>query len=74
MTDEIIEEVSRVAASIRPILADREVMVQAAILADLLALYLAGWPREAREEQLEKVAVLARFLTRAKENSKRQEA
>lgn len=56
-------EIHSLTAAIEPILQGRDPIVQSAVLADLLSLWLAGWPRQYREQFLAGHIELVRDLT-----------
>ncbi|MDW9825238.1 hypothetical protein GOC19_32155 [Sinorhizobium meliloti] len=50
--DKAVDEVTRVTAAIKPLLAGHSPEVQAMVLSDLVAIFLAGWSPKMRKEML----------------------
>lgn len=50
--EEKVAEVDAIVEEVRPFLAKRDPHVMSAVLADLLAMWLVGWPNFAREDVL----------------------
>lgn len=68
LSQEQTEEMMAACAEIYPILHGRDPAVQSAIVADLLSMFLAGFPDFAREEVLEQHLDLVRKLVPVNEN------
>lgn len=61
----MIVESTQLVDALRPLMADRDPLVQAMALAELLSLWLAGWPAAARDDLLADHVALVRKLTPA---------
>ena len=55
-------EVARIASAIKPLLAERGPEIQSAVLADLMAMLLAGHPDFVRDDILDRIVGLVRKL------------